>query len=136
MAFANAALPVVADSETADDTEELENGVLATFTVSGEVFKVWVTNPGTIQQLFDLAEGSAKATIPNGRIHRGPGWAAHNQPWSWHLDPEDLQMAEVTIEVCDARPSYVEENLDYFVNSVGRYCPWGAVLVNLEDFRD
>jgi len=89
----------------------------------------------TIQQLIDLDKGTSHATIPNGRIVRGPGQDAHNEPWSWHLDPEDIELAEVTIEVCDATPSFVEENLDYFVDVVKRYCPWAAVLVDLEDFR-
>ena len=39
-------------------------------------------------------------------------------------------MAEVAIEVCDATPSYVEANLDYFIQ-LGHYCPWSAQLVGL-----
>ena len=61
--------------------------------------------------------------------------AGHNEPWSWHLDPVDIEMAEFTIELCDAAPGTVEEDLDYWLNTVGRYCPWGAELVDLEDFR-
>ncbi len=117
------------------EPDSLAGGVLATFDVSGELFSVWVTNPTTIQQLIDLEKGTSPATIPNGRIVRGPGQDAHNEAWSWHLDPQDIEMAEVTIEVCDATPSFVEENLDYFVDVVKRYCPWAAVLVDLEDFR-
>jgi hypothetical protein len=44
-------------------------------------------------------------------------------------------MAEFAIEVCDGRPSYVEENVDEFVGTVGRYCPWQARLVELRDYR-
>jgi hypothetical protein len=65
--------------------------------------------------LFDNAH------IPNGRILSGAGRARHNAPWSWHLDPVDIQMAEAAIEVCDATPSYVEAHRDYFVGVVGRY---------------
>jgi hypothetical protein len=43
-------------------------------------------------------------------------------------------MAEYAIELCDARPSYVEENVDEFVGTVGRYCPWHARLVELRDY--
>jgi len=117
-------------------SDDLEGGVLATFDVDGEVFRVWVTNPDTIQQLVDLRDGTSTANIPNGRIHYGPGQGNHNDPWSWHLDPEDISMADVTIELCDARPSYVEEQVQEFVEVVGRYCSWGAELVSLEDFRD
>jgi len=115
--------------------DSLEGGVLATFDVSGERFHAWVTNPQTIQQLEELQQGTSLASIPNGRILRGAGEATHNVPWSWHLDPQDIEMAEVTTEVCDAAPSYVEENVDEFVDNVQRYCPWNAELVELQDYR-
>jgi len=54
---------------------------------------------------------------------RRPGRADHNATYHWHLDPQDVSMAEVAIELCDALPSYVEENVDEFVERVGRYCP-------------
>jgi hypothetical protein len=113
----------------------LSGGVLATFSVTGEAFKVWVTNPQTVQQLFDLRDGKSNAHIPNGRILAGSGQGAHNAPWSWHLDPVDIGMAEAAIEVCDATPSYVEANRDYFIQTVGRYCPWSAQLVQLVHYR-
>lgn len=124
--------PTVTPSPTPD---ALAGGVLAEFDVSGEVFHAWVTNSEAIDDLFALEEGESMANIPNGIIHRGPGQGDHNDPWSWHLDPENIQMAEVTIEVCDGAPSFVEEEVDYFVDEVGRYCPWNAELVSLEDHR-
>jgi inhibitor of cysteine peptidase len=111
---------------------ELQGGVLATFEVAGEQFRVWVTNPQAVQQILDLAAGNSLANIPNGRIVRGPGEGDHNLPWSWHLDAEEIEMAEVTIEVCDGTPSYVEEHVDEFVETVGRYCPWSARLVSVD----
>jgi len=116
-------------------TEELKGGVLATFDVHGDTFKIWVTNPDTIQQLYDLQDGVSQANIPNGRIHHGPGKANHNEPWSWHVDPEEIEMAEMTIELCDGALWFFEEEVDYFVETVERICPWEAKLVNLEDFR-
>lgn len=113
----------------------LTGGVLATFEVTGETFKAWVTNPQTVQQLFDLRDGKSNANIPNGRILAGAGRGGHNAPWSWHLDPVDINMAEAAIEVCDATPSYVEANRSYFIDVVGRYCPWSARLVELVDYR-
>jgi hypothetical protein len=114
---------------------DLRGGVLATFEVAGERFTVFVTNPSTVDQLFALRDGTSLASIPNGRIYRGPGLGDHNQPYGWHLDPEDIQMAELTIEVCDARPSYVQAHIGEFVDNIGRYCPWGATLVELVDQR-
>jgi len=114
---------------------ELDGGVLATFDSSGDRFRVWVTRASTIEQILALQAGESEASIPNGPLLRGPGEANHNQPWSWHYDPELVEMAELTIELCDGRPSYVEEHLDTYLDEVGRYCPWGAKLVSVEDLR-
>ncbi|MEA2529666.1 MAG: hypothetical protein QOF33_3728 [Thermomicrobiales bacterium] len=110
-------------------------GVLATFKVQDERFRVWVTNPETVQALFDLKDGKSTASIPNGRLRPGPGIERHNAPWHWHLDPEDIELADFTTELCDAKPSYVEAHRREFIRKVGRYCPWAAELVDLQDFR-
>ncbi|HUF53444.1 MAG TPA: hypothetical protein VMR52_06695 [Dehalococcoidia bacterium] len=130
-----AALAVTAFVACGDGDSELDGGVLATFAVGDESFKVWVTNEQTIEQLLDLETGESEATIPNGWIDRGPGAGNHNEPWSWHLDPDDIQMAEVTIELCDGTPSYLEENLTEVMGTAGRFCPWSAELTDLEDHR-
>lgn len=114
---------------------ELRGGVLATFEVSGERFKAFVTNPAAIQTLFALQRGESDASIPNGKIRRGAGIGDHNAPFAWHLDAEDVEMAATTIELCDGRPSYVQQHVGEYVDVVGRYCPWGAQLVALQDFR-
>ena len=44
-------------------------------------------------------------------------------------------MAEITMELCDGLPSHVEEDIDYWVDTVGRFCPWSAKIVKIEDFR-
>jgi hypothetical protein len=113
---------------------ELEGGVLATFRVEGETFRLWTTNPTTIADLFALKAGTSQANIPNGPILPGAGQGDHNHPWTWHIDPEGTVMAENTIEVCSGTPSYVESTLADWL-ALGQYCPWGAVLVKLRDFR-
>lgn len=114
--------------------EGLEGGVLATFEVSGEQFRAWVTNETAIEQLVGLWDGLSEANIPNGALIAGPGPGDHNSPWKWHLDAEDIEMAELTIEVCDGRPSLVDDLLEDYL-AVGRFCPWGAELVGIEDRR-
>lgn len=114
---------------------ELEGGVVAAFNVLGMVFHVFVTNPGTIEDLYRLQRGESTATIPNGTLRPGPGPGMHNLPWSWHLDPEDTHMADFTIELCDGTPAFVEEDLEYWLGTVGQYCPWNAKLVSIEDYR-
>lgn len=51
-----------------------------------------------------------------------------NEPWSWHIDPESLEFAEITIEVCDGLPSHVEEG----VITSPDYCPWSAEIVSID----
>ncbi len=133
LAVAIVALGACGTSSTALE-DLLEGGVLATFRVSQEDFQVWVTNDETIQQIFDLRDGTSSANIPNGALLVGQGRADHNDPWSWHLDPIDIEMAEATIEICDGRPSLVDSLLDDYL-IVGRFCPWGAELVGVQDFR-
>lgn len=115
--------------------DELQGGVLATFLVVDETFKLWVTSETTIQQILDLQAGLSLATIPNGPLVLGGGPGEYNAPYSWHLDPERTEMAELTIEVCSGKPSFVEDDLDQWVNVVGHFCPWSAELVSVEDFR-
>ncbi len=116
-------------------TLQLKGGVLATFEVQEERFKVWIKNPEAIEAVYALEAGTSTASIPNGRLRPGAGQGDHNAPWLWHLDPHDIEFAEATIELCDATPSHVQKNRNDFIREVGRYCPWTAELVALQDFR-
>ena len=106
-----------------------EGGVLAMFKVEGETFIVHVTDEKVIKALFDLKEGRGRATVPNGKVVRGRQY----DRWSWHL--EELELIRVAEEVCDGKPSMVEEDLGNWVDTVGRFCPRSAELVRLEDYR-
>jgi hypothetical protein len=118
------------------EVEQLTGGILATFDVDAERFRIWVTNPDAVEQILDLYfDESTSATIPRGRVLRGPGLAGHNAPWRWHLDPEEIEMVPFAREECDALPSQVEANLLHFVEGVERYCPWAAELVDVQDLR-
>jgi len=115
------------------EAPELEGGVLATFDVGGERYSIFITNQQTIEQVYALSRGQSQAAIPSGRVLRGQ--VSYNKPWHWHIDSQDVAMAEVTIELCDGSPSMVEQNIDYWVGTVGRFCPWSAQLVSLKDYR-
>ncbi|MEO3993764.1 MAG: hypothetical protein QN229_05640 [Desulfurococcaceae archaeon TW002] len=41
------------------------------------------------------------------------GDGGFNKSWGWHLDPDTVEVADVTIELCDGMPSFVESELDY-----------------------
>lgn len=58
----------------------------------------------------------------NGPIARGDG--GHNLDWSWHFVPDEWDLVEAAIEVCDGTPQTVEDDLDYWIDEVGQYCPW------------
>lgn len=134
IAFCLAATIIFSVAGCAEDTvRDVGDSTLeATFRVEGETFKVRVTNSDTIEELVDVWQRVSAATIPNGVLRAGPGEDGHNEPWNWHLDPEEIQMAEATIEVCSGKPSDVESDLDYWINNVGRFCPWSAELILLE----
>jgi hypothetical protein len=118
-------------------TPPLSDGILVTFDVSGETYKVtykvFITNEDTIEEVFAVQQGKSQATIPSGRLIKGS--VSYNEPWSWHIDSEDIHVAEFTIELCDGLPSHVEADLDYWVSTVKRFCPWNAKIVEIEDFR-
>ena len=122
-------------SEPSPPGGDLRGGVLATFAVGSEQFKVWMTDPASIDRVLALRAGGSGGSIPNGRIRRGSGQGHHNAPFSWHLDPADIEIVDLAIEVCDGRPSHVEANVDEFVDRVTRYCPWGARLISAIDYR-
>ena len=111
----------------------LEGGVLATFDVNGERYRIFITNPRTIDQVIALSHGRSAAKIPSGRVVKGQ--VAYNKPWSWHIDSEDIHMAEMTIELCDGRPSFVESQVDDWIANVGYFCPWSAELVSVKHYR-
>ena len=90
--------------------------------LDGERFVVRSTNPETITHLREALAGRRRG-FPAGPLLRGDG--GFNAPWSWHIDPAELQLVEFAIEVCDGRPSYVEAHISDFPT----YCPWGARIV-------
>jgi hypothetical protein len=94
--------------------------------VVGERFVMRTTDPDTIQQAVAILNG-AENRFPIGPLLRGNG--GFNPPWSWHMDPDQVRLTEVAVEVCDGRPSYVEENLDDFLMPGVGYCPWSGRIV-------
>jgi len=99
--------------------------VVVTFEVVDERFKVLLTEPADIATARRLLAGEDVPSIPNGRVVRETGV---NEGYSWSIDPNDIEFADVTIEVCDGLPSDVEMG----VVSGDRYCPWSAVVIGVE----
>ena len=118
-------------SDAAGCTPLPSAGVYATFRVINDVFYASITNPTGIDQAVALWRGQSQAKIPVGQLECGNG--TYNCGWSWRMNPAGITFAEITIEVCDATPSYVQGNCSSFPN--GQYCPWSAELIALRDCR-
>jgi len=103
-----------------------EGAVVATFEVVGEEFRILLTDPVDIVIARRLLDGKQAPRIPNGRIVRGE--TGVNVGWSWSIDPDSLEFADATIEVCDGLPSHVEDG----TLTGDRFCPWSAEVVAIE----
>lgn len=95
--------------------------------VLGERFTMLVVNQQAIEDALDNMNG-LNTMHPIGVLDFGDG--GFNAPWSWHYKPETVTMTDVSTEACDAEPHFVQENLNYWVNTVKYYCPWSAKIVS------
>jgi hypothetical protein len=93
--------------------------------VSGERFNVRATRPDAIADL-EARRLSGQRGVVLGTLASGDG--GFNSPWSWHLDPATVEVADAAIELCDGRPSMVEADTNYWIGTVGQFCPWGALV--------
>ena len=99
---------------------------VATFQVIDETYKIELATPELVEHAQALLDGEQVAAIPNGTVVRGDSGV--NAPWSWHIDPQSLEFAEITIEVCDGLPSYVEDEIVTSPN----FCPWSAQIISID----
>lgn len=112
------------DSGSSPSGPPPDGPIIVTFEVVDERFKALLTDPADIAIARRLLLGEDAPGIPNGRVIRETGV---NEGWSWSMDPDDIEFAELTIEVCDGLPSHVEDGI---VTS-DRYCPWSALVVEI-----
>ena len=95
---------------------------------SSESFIVGTTNLDLIdlcRSQLELPEDERFLHV-SGAIDYGNG--GFNSPWSWHFIPDEWELAEMSIELCDGNPQYVEDNLEYWIENVGRFCPWSSFI--------
>ena len=124
--LAAAALILAACANAPD--EGSREGAPATFVIvqpsHNERLVVRTSDPTVIAAArAELAKPLAERTLHlHGRLLRGDG--GYNEGWSWRV--EEWSLVEMSMELCDGWPSDVEEKLDYWVNSVGSFCPWAS----------
>jgi len=112
---------VCADTTSAPVTEPV-----FVIDVGGQQFRVRVTDPASIAD-FEERRREAEAGIVAGPLRAGDG--GFNAPWSWHLDPATVHVADVSIGLCGGTPAAVEADLEYWLNQVGDFCPAGARVI-------
>jgi len=67
-----------------------------------------------------------RALHVSGRLARGDG--GFNAPWSWHIAPDEWGLAELSIELCDGLPEHVEDDLEYWIDTVRFFCSWSSFI--------
>lgn len=96
--------------------------------VGSEQYHVRIDNPLMATKARRMMTGAEPHQIVAGEVARGNG--GFNTGYSWHIKPGTVSFADQAIEVCDGRPSDIEGDIDYWVDNVKRYCPWGARFVS------
>ena len=113
----------------ADDPTDPEAFATFVVEVGGEVFRVEVATGEQAQALEERRTSGIRGVV-SGTLRAGDG--GFNAPWSWHLDAATVEAADLSIELCDGRPSMVEADLEYWTRTVKLFCPWGAKVVARE----
>jgi hypothetical protein len=95
---------------------------------NAEYFRIHLVEAADITAAFASLDNQSNQ-FPNGLIVRtGP---EVNVGYSWHIDPDDVEFVDFTIEVCDGLPSDVESG----ALTSDRYCPWSARVVQMIPLR-
>lgn len=63
--------------------------------------------------------------IPNGVLRWGDGGV--NIGHRWHVT--DVELVDVTMELCDGTAQMVDDETERWITEVGRFCPWSATPV-------
>lgn len=64
----------------------------------------------------------------NGKIELLPEGCTLNKSWSWYFLADEWDLADISIELCDGNPQYVEDHLEDYLD-IERYCPWSSYVL-------
>ena len=122
-----AALLAGALAACSDSSIEPEYSALYTVEVAGQRFKIKAEGATAIAGMDARLQAGTEGVI-HGKLVRGNG--GFNSPWGWHLEPGSITTPDLAMELCDGEPDFVQSELDYYLDSVKFYCPWGARVVS------
>lgn len=120
-------VPLLGGCDDGDDPVDPAPEAPASYAVEveGDEFVVRVARDDQVADM-EARLASGEPGVINGLLESGDG--GFNDPWSWHMVPASVETPDVAVEVCDGTPGFVEQDLDYWLNTVERYCPWSAVV--------
>ncbi len=72
---------------------------------------------------LQLPEGTRNLHINGAIVAAASG---ENLGWGWRFRNGDWNLTELSIELCDGNAQLVQQDLAYWLNTVGRFCPWGS----------
>lgn len=124
MSFGSPALAVA----QSDDSSDPQPVVVTFETADGSTFRAVLEQPADIAAVEAALAGDGDAGIPNGNLAYGDSGV--NAPHGWHM--VDTMLADITIELCDGTASMVDDDIEYWVETVGRFCPWSATVIAVE----
>lgn len=101
-------------------------------------FVVATADPNLLYQVEEqLKLPVEKRSNVSGTLLPGDGGYNRNGSYafSWHLDENDWQLVNLSVEIYDGIPfTDVEKNQLYWLNDVKRFAPWGS-YIKREIFR-
>ncbi len=110
----------------------LTGGALIRFGIVSESLTAWVTNGPFIDRAKELLATGGRQVPIFGTLLDG---RACDPQWTWHTDPQNVSFADAATELCDGLPSHIEADKTYWLETVGSYCPWAAVVTAVDDRR-
>jgi hypothetical protein len=86
-------------------------------------FTVFAARREAVRQMRAEADEEDPSLIVSGIVGAA---RRYNDEWSYSMRPGSIVLGEAFIEVCDAAPEYVEDNLDEWRGE--RWCPWSSFV--------
>lgn len=97
-----------------------------------ETVRMFFDDPQTVRYAIDSFYSKVHRFPLGPIVDDRPSKSPYDSQYNWHVDKSKTRMVEVAMELCDGRPTDVQEDIDYWAYNVKTYCPWGAKVVKLE----